>query len=235
MENLVKLGFTEKEARVYLMLFRTGPSPVSSLAKRVGMKRVTVYSVLESLMARGIITYEHSGEGRKYIPHDPECLLDELDREKASLQMKLAVAKDCIDQLQKSSALSEDRPNVTFYKGEDGVVKGFLSFLSKNPFRGLLLLQQMPQFLLRFLKSLKTCNDLNVFLVLSKEIAPLEKELAHFDVCVSGLCKANHHALFVQDDHVFFLHLDPLPQLIVITDSAYAEYVTDVLMIPFLK
>lgn len=236
LENLVKLGFTEKEARVYLMLFRIGPSPVSSLAKRVGMKRVTVYSVLESLLARGVVTYEHGADGRKYIPHDPECLLEELNREKATLQMKLTVAKDCIIELNKSSFATLDRSNVIFYKGQDGIIKGFFNFLSKNKFIGLLLLKEMPEFLLSFLNSLNGYNGINVFLVLSKEISHFSKDFGHhFELCTSDLCKANHHALFVQDDNVFFLHLSPFPQLIVITDRGYSEYVKDVLMAPFLK
>lgn len=235
-ENLVKLGFTEREAKAYLMLLRIGPSPVSSLAKRTNMKRVTVYSVLESLLSRGIVTYEQSCEGRIYIPHDPECLMEELDKEKAGLNVKMAIARDCVLEFAKSSAASDSRPNAAFYKDQKGVCTGFLDFLTqKSMLTGLLLFNEMPTFLLTFLKSLESRKGLSAFLVFSKEVAEFEKEFRVFRVQVAKIENPNHHALFVQGDHVFFLHLDPAPRLIVITDKAYADYVMEVLIAPFLK
>lgn len=98
-ENLIKLGLSEKEATVYLLLLGIGPSQVSSLAKRAMLKRVTAYSVLDSLCARGLVTFEPMKIGKRYIAYDPECLLNGLEQEKAQLKWRMELAKDCIQKL----------------------------------------------------------------------------------------------------------------------------------------
>ena len=55
-ESLMQLGFTEKEAMVYLILLRIGPSPASVVANRLDIKRATAYAVLNSLCQQGIVS-----------------------------------------------------------------------------------------------------------------------------------------------------------------------------------
>ena len=98
-ENLVKLGLSEKEARIYLLLLQIGSSPVSALAKRAHIKRVSVYSVLETLFDRGLVTFEQHPEGKRYLAYDPECLLYLLEKEKAQLKCRMEIAKECIQKL----------------------------------------------------------------------------------------------------------------------------------------
>ncbi len=102
-ENLTRLGFTEKEAQVYLMLLRMGPAAASTLAQRVQMKRVSIYTILETLCGKGIVSYEQTELGRRYIPHDPECLYEQLEMEKAEVQMKWSLARDCVEALQRQN------------------------------------------------------------------------------------------------------------------------------------
>ncbi len=98
--NLTELGLSEKEALLYLLLLRNGPSPASSLAKRLQIKRVSLYSVLESLTERGMVAYEQTPLGRKYIPHDPICLLELLEKESAEVRHRLEIAKRFVEKLQ---------------------------------------------------------------------------------------------------------------------------------------
>lgn len=98
--NLTELGLSEKEALLYLLLLRSGPSPASCLAKRLQIKRVSLYPVLESLTERGLVAYEQTPTGRKYISHDPVCLLDLLEKESAQIRHRMEIAKRCIEKLQ---------------------------------------------------------------------------------------------------------------------------------------
>lgn len=100
-ENLTQLGLSEKEALLYLTLLRNGPSPVSLLAKRIGLKRVSLYPVLEALELRGLLAFEQTPVGRRYIPHDPVCLLDLLEQESADLKYRIDLAKKCVEELHK--------------------------------------------------------------------------------------------------------------------------------------
>ena len=72
-ESLMQLGFTEKEAMVYLILLRIGPSPASVVANRLDIKRATAYAVLNSLCQQGIVSFEEMHNGRRFIPHDPNA------------------------------------------------------------------------------------------------------------------------------------------------------------------
>ncbi len=96
---LIAIGLSTKEALVYMMLLRRGCSPVSTLAKRLNMKRVSIYAVLESLMQKGYVNYEKKETCRYYYANDPICILDELERNHAQLKIKFAIAKECIHSL----------------------------------------------------------------------------------------------------------------------------------------
>lgn len=99
-ENLLQLGLSKKEAMLYLLLLRNGPAPVSCLAKRLELKRVSLYSILESLELKGLISIQETEQGRRYLPHDPECLLDGLEKQQIELKYRLELAKECVEQLQ---------------------------------------------------------------------------------------------------------------------------------------
>ncbi len=102
-ENLTILGLSKKEALLYTLLLRNGPAPASSLAKRLQIKRVSAYPLLESLEAKGLVTFEETKLGRKYFPHDPECLLDSLEQQNAELKYRMELAKKCIQQFHEMS------------------------------------------------------------------------------------------------------------------------------------
>ena len=128
-ENLMQLGFTEKEAMVYLTLLRLGPSPVSLIAKRLSIKRVSAYYVLNSLCEKGIITFEQGGNGRKFIPHDPECILYNLEKQELDLKTRMQVAKKCIDKLHTNDiSQTPIGQKIVYHKGINPILK----FLYKN-------------------------------------------------------------------------------------------------------
>ena len=134
LDQLLKLGFTEKEGKVYINLLRIGPSPVSSLAQRIGLKRVTVYSVLESLGSRGLVTYEATENGRRYIPLDPDCILLDIERQTTEVRFKMNLARECIDRLNifLQQSLSPLKRAIVFYRGEVKVKKVLEESLDMN-------------------------------------------------------------------------------------------------------
>jgi hypothetical protein len=215
------------------MLFRLGPSPVSSLAKRIGMKRVSVYSVLESLISRGIVTYEEARDGRRYIPHEPECILDALEDEKSSLKTKMAMARECVEKLNLQGGFGSEKSRVIFYRGEESVLKGFHQFLLGNkPFFGLLFLEKIPRFLQKFL-----CKEVSASstIVVPKNFCGMAKMACVCQIKEIQSLTVNKHALFLQDEKVFFLHLGEEIELMLIRDKAYADYISEVFLVPMLK
>lgn len=86
---LMKAGLTEKEAAVYSAVMGLGPSTVLKIARAAGLKRTTVYSVLESLKQKGLIYIEMSGFKQFYRAENPVKLAGLLERRKKEFDSSL--------------------------------------------------------------------------------------------------------------------------------------------------
>lgn len=72
---LKNIGLSEKAARVYLASLELGEAPVQKLAERAGLKRTTVYYVLEELIAFGALIETKRNKKIAYVPAEPSHLL----------------------------------------------------------------------------------------------------------------------------------------------------------------
>ena len=72
--TLKDIGLTEKEATVYLASLSLGSGNVAQIAQVSGIKRTTVYSVLESLKQKGLIRIELIGWKNLFVAENPEKL-----------------------------------------------------------------------------------------------------------------------------------------------------------------
>ncbi|MFH0856689.1 MAG: helix-turn-helix domain-containing protein, partial [bacterium] len=71
---LTDLGLSENEAGVYLAALSQGPSTILKIAKIAGVKRTTVYPVVEALKQKGLMSEELKGWKKLYAPVSPEKL-----------------------------------------------------------------------------------------------------------------------------------------------------------------
>lgn len=74
-EILKNIGLSEKAARVYLASLDLGEAPVQKLAKQAGLKRTTVYYVLEELLSFGALIETRRNKKVEYMPSEPSHLL----------------------------------------------------------------------------------------------------------------------------------------------------------------
>ncbi len=84
-QRLVKLGFSEYEAKAYLALL--GKSPISGyeVSKLSGVPRSMIYEVVGKLTARGAAMTLRTGGSVKYAPVPAKEFLDQLEREREEL------------------------------------------------------------------------------------------------------------------------------------------------------
>lgn len=220
---LVQLGLSQKEAAAYMMLLRVGTSPVSSLAKRLDMKRVTAYSVLDSLNKRGYVTFQKKGNCRRYIPLDPECILEDFKRKNEQLRLQLNLAKECVEKLQAfpRMIIKRDKSAELFF-GKEAEQKLISDVNKERAIFIISLNKSMNPILKDLLKLLRTWQtEVHMCVGAGNQ----EKVKMNFNnVCVNSL---NVEAplsgdLIVQDDKVFFLSFDEEAQLSIQTDHAYA-------------
>jgi predicted transcriptional regulator len=78
---LMRLGFSEYEARAYTALVQRSPLNGYEIAKDSGVPRANIYAVLDKLMARNAIKRFESAGGTRYTAVDPTKLTRNLARE----------------------------------------------------------------------------------------------------------------------------------------------------------
>jgi len=78
MAKLVKLGFTNYEARAYLGLLRNNPATGYEISHQADVPRSVIYSILRKLETMGTVISIHE-KPRRYIPLSPKQLLSLLE------------------------------------------------------------------------------------------------------------------------------------------------------------
>lgn len=79
--DLMSLGFTEYEAKVYIALLGDFPSTGYQLSKQAGIPRSMVYEALGRLSGRGAVLQTGDDRATLYRPVPPEILLDRYEQE----------------------------------------------------------------------------------------------------------------------------------------------------------
>jgi len=74
LEFLKSLSLSDNEAKVYLASLSLGPSSILRISQAAEIKRTTVYSVVESLQYKGLISIQISGSKKIFAAENPEKL-----------------------------------------------------------------------------------------------------------------------------------------------------------------
>lgn len=78
--TLQTYGFSEKEAKVYLVALELWSSPASTIARNSWIKRVTVYTILKDLKNKWIVNTIERKEVTYFSVVSPKVLLDTLEQ-----------------------------------------------------------------------------------------------------------------------------------------------------------
>lgn len=87
--DLMAIGFTEYESKVYLALLRENPATGYQISKAAGVPRSMVYEALGRLSMRGAVLSTGDKRGTLYRPLPPDMLLDRYEQEHRSLMSDL--------------------------------------------------------------------------------------------------------------------------------------------------
>jgi len=94
LEALKDLGLSYQEGQAYLTLLETNGSDATSLAKKLFIKRTTIYPILERLMEQNLVTTYEQSSKKIYRPVKP-------DRVALQFERKLESFIDIIPMLEK--------------------------------------------------------------------------------------------------------------------------------------
>ncbi len=121
---LISLGLTDKESKVYLAATESGTSPVSQIAQKAGINRVTTYDILEKLKQRGLISHFTKKQIKYFVATKPETLLEEFEKRTNSLRVALPKLK----RLTGETA----HPRVRYFEGIEGIKAIYADTLSSK-------------------------------------------------------------------------------------------------------
>jgi sugar-specific transcriptional regulator TrmB len=128
-ESLVNLGLNEKEARVYLALLPLEKATAYTVAIRSGLKNPTAYVILDNLVSKGFALKIPREDKHYFIAKSPrECV--------AIAREKLSTAEEMLPELMAMQKKSDEKANVSYYEGFDGIKKmyaGLLENMKKKP------------------------------------------------------------------------------------------------------
>jgi len=118
---LKQLGFEASEVDCYVMLLQVGALPVATLAKRLGLARTTVYTMLDRLSERGLVR-ESSRKGLKIFTAEPPDSLGHIFSQRISTLEK--AHKDfllVLPELRSKRSQISSAPRLSIMEGKEGL------------------------------------------------------------------------------------------------------------------
>jgi len=88
------LGFSEKEAKLYLLCLKAGTTTANRLIELSGFPRGTAYNVLEKLKSKGMISSFINNKTTNFRANDPEIIIKNFDELKINAQKIIPKLKD---------------------------------------------------------------------------------------------------------------------------------------------
>lgn len=135
-ETLRKIGFSEKEAKVYMQLIRLGAQPVSVISEKAEINRTTTYDIIATLTKRGLISSIKKNSITYFKALDPKNLLNYLESEKVEQSKKIEKQQKEIATILPALISLENpestKPKVTFYEGEKGLRQAYEDTLTSS-------------------------------------------------------------------------------------------------------
>lgn len=119
--EVMRLGFSEKEAAVYVALLQLGEAGVNDIARASGVHRASTYDTLESLGKMGLVTAYTEKEQRRFSAEPPERLLSVLHLQRRELAMREAFAERLLPRLAAVHTVHDAKPRIRYIEGINGL------------------------------------------------------------------------------------------------------------------
>lgn len=195
--DLVKLGLTEEEAKIYLSCLEIGGGAVSTIAKKAEVNRVTCYHTLDNLLKKGYLSQYNKNGIRCFSPEPPEQLLKIAEEQ-------VNITKGLIPQLASLTSTLAFKPKVRFYEGREGVEKVFLESLeAKKEILGYTNLKRVIEFFPAFFK--KYTHDKMEKGIKTRYLSPKTVESVHV---IDPYLPANYNQDLLE---IFLVNKDQFP------------------------
>ena len=116
-EQLKKLGLSDKASIIYMALLELGGAYPSKVAEHTKLNRSTVYKILMDLSIKGLINEIQRKKKLYYQIENPKKII-KFAKDKIKMdEEKLVVAKKLCPELEDIFSSLSDKPKISFYQG----------------------------------------------------------------------------------------------------------------------
>jgi predicted transcriptional regulator len=215
-KQLERLGLSEKDAEVYLMVLKLGVARAADIARQIDLPRQTVYSILESLLSIGLID-QHDRRGIKHFSAEPRRILEIIKREREQLAEAEHEVENELPELETIRFRPAALPKIQYYEGREGLKRLLEDILTQHKkgekiFRGYgvnMMEQALGDSLFAFIKKRGALGVKTRLFIgqgpddLALEKGALGREVKRLDI------PAQDAALYIAGDRVYlFSYLD---------------------------
>lgn len=126
-KELMDIGLTMNQAKVYLELLRTPGQNPGRLSKKLSIDRSFMYGILNSLVNKGLVSSLVKENKKVFYPAAPENLLKEIEEKKSKT----------VNVVKKLKQISQQAPEgelVSMYEGKAGLKAFVRDFLESDYF-----------------------------------------------------------------------------------------------------
>lgn len=112
-EIVKNLGLSTKSAKIYLSALELGEASVQQLAQASGLKRTTLYYILDELLESGVLVCTKTGKKIYYTPEQPATLLKNTKEKISNFESSIKLLEDKAGHINR-------KPRVYFLYGSAG-------------------------------------------------------------------------------------------------------------------
>lgn len=111
---LQEYGMSAKESKIYLTILEMGNCSASTISRRSGVKRVTVYTVLQELIKKGVAFETVKNEVKYFSVINPDNLF-------STFEQQYFQFKELLPKFMSIKEQYGDRPALQFFQGKQNV------------------------------------------------------------------------------------------------------------------
>jgi predicted transcriptional regulator len=131
-ETLKRLGMTENEAKLYIVLVKNGRMASGKIISKTGFQSSVVYHLLNSLIEKGFVSYITERKKKIFFASEPQSLKRLVEKKESEIVLLKKDLISVIRELERIREKSKDDQKVTVYSGIKGIQTVFDDILNNS-------------------------------------------------------------------------------------------------------
>lgn len=123
--TLKQIGLEEKQAKIYLACLELGETSIKEIAKKSGIKRTSIYDIIDIMIDAGLIKTTTKAQKRKFVAAEPAEL-------KIIIKKREILLDQIMPQLGSLNNGGLIKPKIWFYEGVTGLKKVYDDTIEHN-------------------------------------------------------------------------------------------------------